>query len=60
MSQPEVTLVCVPRERFGFARESLQNLYENTDYPFRLIYVDNCVPQKLQRYLCAESEKRGF
>jgi hypothetical protein len=33
-TQPMVTLVVVPRERFSYAEQSLESIYENTnDYP---------------------------
>lgn len=57
---PDVTIIIVPRERFQFAQESLESLYEHTDYPFKLVYIDNNSPAKLRKYLQTESEKRGF
>ncbi|MEL7495390.1 MAG: glycosyltransferase family 2 protein, partial [Cyanobacteria bacterium J06554_11] len=41
MQHPPVTLVVVPRERFQFTQAALESLYENTTYPFQLIYIDN-------------------
>ena len=41
MNNPQVTIVVVPRERYQFARESLESLYENTAFAFNLVYVDN-------------------
>jgi hypothetical protein len=38
--EPMVTIVVVPRERFSYARTSLESVYANTHVPFRLIYVD--------------------
>ena len=60
LPNPEVTIVVVPRERFQFAAESLESLYEATQCPFRLIYVDNNSPAKMRRYLAAQSQARGF
>ncbi|WP_299486995.1 glycosyltransferase [Acaryochloris sp. IP29b_bin.137] len=60
MSQPTVTIIVVPRERFQFARESLDSLYENTFVPFKLIYVDNNSPGKLQQHIEFQSLLRGF
>lgn len=60
MSQPTVTIIVVPRERFQFARESLDSLYENTFVPFQLIYVDNNSPRKLRQYLEFQSRLRSF
>jgi GT2 family glycosyltransferase len=60
MSSPDVTIIVVPRERFQFAQESLESLYENTTSPFNLIYIDNNSPARLRGYLQTESQKRGF
>ncbi|NJR62087.1 MAG: glycosyltransferase [Cyanobacteria bacterium CRU_2_1] len=57
---PEVTIVVVPRERFQFACESLESLYENTSYPFNLVYVDNNSPSKLRDYLNEQAQNKGF
>jgi GT2 family glycosyltransferase len=46
-----VTLIVVPRERFSSARESLESIYEHTDIPFKLIYVDGASPRPLRSYL---------
>jgi GT2 family glycosyltransferase len=56
----DLTIVVVPRERFQFAQESLESLYENTAYPFKLVYVDNNSPTQLQKYLQSAAEKYGF
>ena len=60
MSDPNVSIIVVPRERFQFARESLESLYENTTVPFQLIYVDNNSPQSLKTYLNTKSQEKGF
>ncbi len=60
MKKPEITIVVVPRERFYFARESLESLYENTKFPFDLIYVDNNSPAKLKGYLENQAKEKGF
>ncbi|WP_448601572.1 glycosyltransferase family 2 protein [Thermoleptolyngbya sp.] len=59
-SQPEVTIVVVPRERFQFAQESLESLYAATDFPFQLIYVDNGSPAELRNYLTAQAREKAF
>lgn len=59
-SEPQVTIVVVPRERFQFARESLESLYKNTELPFKLVYVDNNSPAKLRRYLKTQAQAKGF
>lgn len=56
----EVTLVVVPRERFGMTRRSLESIYANTDLPFTLIYVDGGSPAATRRYLAAQARERGF
>ncbi|MCA1991961.1 MAG: glycosyltransferase [Coleofasciculus sp. S288] len=60
MSEPQVTIVVVPRERFQFAPASLESLYENTKFPFKLVYVDNNSPTKLRRYLETQAQEKGF
>ncbi|MDJ0679884.1 MAG: glycosyltransferase [Xenococcaceae cyanobacterium MO_167.B52] len=57
---PQVTLVVVPRERFSFTAESLENIYENTDFPFKLIYVDGNSPAQVKRYLEAQAQDKKF
>ena len=57
---PQVTLVVVPRERFSFTAESLENIYENTDFPFKLIYVDGNSPAHIQSYLEAQAQAKKF
>jgi len=56
----QVTIVVVPRERFSFAQRSLNNIYENTDFPFDLIYIDAGGPASLRTFLAEESQRRGF
>jgi hypothetical protein len=51
MEEPQVTLVVVPRERFSCTQESLESIYEHTEFPFKLVYVDGNSPAKVQRYL---------
>ncbi|MEM7591406.1 MAG: glycosyltransferase [Cyanobacteria bacterium P01_A01_bin.83] len=60
MNNPPVTIIVVPRERYQFARESLESLYKNTAFPFNLIYVDNNSPTKLRQYLEVQAEVKGF
>ena len=60
MNEPNVTLVCVPRERFSFARMSLMSLYTNTEVPFRLVYVDNGSPRSLRHFLEEKQRELGF
>ena len=60
MESAEVTIVVVPRERFSYARESLDALYRHTDSPFRLVYVDGGSPSRVRRYLESAARDRGF
>jgi GT2 family glycosyltransferase len=55
-----VTLVVVPRERFSYTRESLESIYEYTDYPFQLIYVDGGSPQHIRDYLEKKASEKKF
>ena len=60
MTKTNIDIVCVPRERFGFVQESLESLYDNTSYPFQLLYVDNCLPRRLRNYLQEQACVKGF
>lgn len=60
MTQPTVTIVVVPRERFSCTQDSLESIYEHTDFPFELIYVDGNSPPKVQQYLQAKSQEKNF
>lgn len=59
-SQPRVTLIVTPRERFGVARESLESIHANPDIPFDLVYVDGAGPPDLSRWLAAQANAHGF
>lgn len=60
MSQPNVTIVVSPRERFSYSRESLESIFQYTETPFKLIYVDGGSPKPLQHYLQEQSQVRDF
>jgi GT2 family glycosyltransferase len=60
MPDPTVTLVVVPRERFSYAKTSLESIYQYTQMPFHLVYVDGNSPQPVRRYLEGESLRQGF
>ncbi|AFY89999.1 MULTISPECIES: glycosyltransferase family 2 protein [Chroococcidiopsis] len=60
MTNPQVTIVVAPRERFSYARQSLESIYANTCIPFELIYVDGNSPTEVQRYLEAAAQEKGF
>ncbi len=54
------TVIVTQRERFGMTAESLESLFDNTDEPFDLVYVDANSPRKHAGYLARESDRRGF
>lgn len=60
MTTPQVTLVVTPRERFSCARESLESIYEHTQMPFKLVYIDGNSPAKVRQYIEAKSQEKGF
>ncbi|OWY69443.1 glycosyl transferase family 2 [cyanobacterium TDX16] len=60
MTNPQVTIVVAPRERFSYTRQSLESIYANTSIPFELIYVDGNSPAGVQRYLEAVAQEKGF
>ncbi|MEL7242439.1 MAG: glycosyltransferase [Cyanobacteria bacterium J06629_18] len=60
MSEPQVTIIVSPRERFSYTRESLESIYENTQVPFKLIYIDGNSPKKTREYLQNQAQEKGF
>lgn len=58
--KPQVTIVVSPRERFSYARESLESIYANTNYPFSLVYVDGNSPGYVRNYLQKKSQEENF
>jgi GT2 family glycosyltransferase len=60
VSNPQVTIVVVPRERFSYSRESLESIYQFTTLPFKLVYVDGNSPAEVQHYLDTQAQERGF
>ncbi len=56
----KVTIVVVPRERFSCTEASLQSIYENTQTPFELVYVDGNSPPHVQKYLEAQAQAHQF
>jgi GT2 family glycosyltransferase len=57
---PEVTIIVVPRERFSYTQQSLLSIYEHTEYPFNLIYVDGNSPTHIRDYLAHQSLEKQF
>ena len=60
MSNPQVTLVVVQRERFSYTRQSLESIYQSIQIPFKLVYVDGNSPPKIRDYLREQARNRGF
>lgn len=60
MADPLVTIVVAPRERFSFTRESLESIYEHTEPPFNLVYVDGGSPSQVQHYLEGQAQEKEF
>ncbi|MBW4477370.1 MAG: glycosyltransferase [Tolypothrix brevis GSE-NOS-MK-07-07A] len=60
IADPEVTIIVAPRERFSYTRESLESIYKNTEYPFKLIYVDGNSPSDIRRYLEEQAREKKF
>jgi GT2 family glycosyltransferase len=58
--QKNVTIVVVPREQFNLTEESLESIYQNTNFPFELVYVDCNSPYKVKRYLEVQAKEKGF
>ncbi len=59
-SPPTITIVVVPRERFSYTQQSLESIYQYTDLPFDLVYVDGGSPKSVQRYLQQATAERDF
>jgi len=60
VTEPQITIIVVPRERFSYAQKSLESLYEHTEIPFKLVYVDGNSPKKLESYLEEQAQLKGF
>jgi GT2 family glycosyltransferase len=60
MLQPKVALIVGPRERFSSTQASLESIYQDTDYPFDLVYVDVCSPAPVRNYLNEQAEEKQF
>jgi GT2 family glycosyltransferase len=59
-NEPKVTVVVSPRERFSYAQASLESIYEHTQTPFNLVYVDGGSPKSVRRYLAQKSTEKNF
>lgn len=56
----QATIVVSPRERFNHTRQSLESIYEHTEFPFELIYIDGGSPENIKSYLQQAASERGF
>jgi glycosyltransferase involved in cell wall biosynthesis len=55
-----VSIVVVPRERYGMAKESLASVLAESPQPFELIYVSGKPPAALAAHVDAEAARHGF
>ena len=60
MTSPNVTIVVSPRERFSYTQTSLDSIYEHTQFPFELVYVDGGSPRSIREYLAAQAMEKSF
>ena len=60
MSEPQVTIVIVPRERFSHSERTLETVYQETTLPFKLIYVSAGTPKPMYHRIAAQAESKGF
>ena len=60
MSEPQVTIVIVPRERFSHSERTLGSVYQETTFPFKLIYVSAGTPEPMYRRIASEAELKRF
>jgi glycosyltransferase involved in cell wall biosynthesis len=58
--QARATVVVSPRERFSYTEQALESIYQNSNIPFDLIYIDGNSPRHIKRYLERESKAKGF
>jgi GT2 family glycosyltransferase len=60
IQKPKVALIVGPRERFSSTQKSLESIYNDTEYPFDLVYVDVSTPAPIRQYLEEQAEARSF
>lgn len=56
---PRVTVVVTTRDRYSAMRESITSLFENTDFPFKLVIVTGKAPGWVRKLGRAEASRRG-
>lgn len=60
VSHPSITLIVAPRERFSYVQPSLESIYNHTNLPFKLIYIDIDSPRYVRHYLAQSAADRDF
>jgi GT2 family glycosyltransferase len=60
IATPDVTIIVSPRERFSCTHEALESIYQHTNYPFQLIYVDGGSPSHIKNYLAQQAQQKQF
>lgn len=60
MTLTNTTIVVSPRERFSLSQASLEGIYQHTEIPFQLVYVDGNSPKPVQDYLAQQAAEKGF
>jgi glycosyltransferase involved in cell wall biosynthesis len=58
--RPSVSIVIVPRERFGMAKTSLDSVLAETPEPYELVYVSGRSPAHLIAHIDAKAAEHGF
>ena len=56
----DVTIVVVPRERFSLAPQSLRSVLENTEPPYKLVYVDGGSPRWVRHIIESQAKEHNF
>src|SRR5262245_52744317 len=59
-SEPAISIVTAPRDRFSIAPRALRSLLANTPRPYQLVYVDAGSPADIRDELAALARVHGF
>ncbi|MGD9722669.1 MAG: glycosyltransferase [Pirellulales bacterium] len=60
MPAPQVTVAIVPRERFSYAKTSLDSILATTTGDYELLYVDGNSPPAVRDYLACQAAAHSF
>lgn len=60
MESAKITILVSPRERFSYTKVSLESIFQHTDVPFHLIYVDGNSPPEVKTYLEEQASDKSF